>query len=185
MRAAGTPFRISCTGPSSPIIVGVDQAGRRTQLMRSCFVLVRQAALASAAAIVPALRDMFETVLDLPGHGYVDGGDVRTTPNSVMIGLSARTDKAGAEALAVCIDKLGRKARLVATPEGVLHLKTDCSLLDDETVLSTARLARSGVFKDFREIIIPEGEEPAARCTACQRRPPSPFRLPAYDRDAR
>ncbi|MFS8113041.1 arginine deiminase family protein [Rhizobium jaguaris] len=115
-----------------------------------------------AAAIAPTLRDMFDNVLDLPGHGYVDGGDVLNTPKSVMIGLSARTDKAGAEALAGCIDKLGRKAELVATPEGVLHFKTDCSLLDDETVLSTARLARSGVFKDFKQIIIPEGEEPAA-----------------------
>ncbi|MEF0941738.1 arginine deiminase family protein [Rhizobium sp. BR 362] len=114
------------------------------------------------AAIAPALRDMFDTVLDLPGQGYVDGGDVLTTPKEVMIGLSARTDKAGAEALALCIDKLGRKAKLVATPEGVLHFKTDCSLLDEETVLSTARLARSGVFKDFKQIIIPEGEEAAA-----------------------
>lgn len=114
------------------------------------------------AEIAPTLRAMFDTVLDLPSPGFADGGDVLTTPKSVMIGLSARTDKAGAEALVACIEKLGRKAEIVATPEGVLHFKTDCSLLDDESVLSTARLARSGVFKDFKQIIIPEGEEPAA-----------------------
>ena len=114
------------------------------------------------AEITPTLHNMFETVLDLPSPGFADGGDVLTTPKSVMIGLSARTDKAGAEALVGCIEKLGRKAEIVATPEGVLHFKTDCSLLDDESVLSTARLARSGVFKDFKQIIIPEGEEPAA-----------------------
>jgi dimethylargininase len=114
------------------------------------------------AEITPTLRDMFETVLDLPNPGFADGGDVLTTPKSVMIGLSARTDKVGAEGLAACIAKLGRKAEIVATPEGVLHFKTDCSLLDDESILSTARLARSGVFKDFKQIIIPEGEEPAA-----------------------
>ncbi|MDI7861983.1 arginine deiminase family protein [Rhizobiaceae bacterium n13] len=113
------------------------------------------------AEIAPTLRDLFDTVLDLPS-GYADGGDVLTTPKSVMIGLSARTDRTGAEALASCLDRLGRKAEVVATPEGVLHFKTDCSLLDDETVLSTARLARSGVFEDFRQVIIPEGEEPAA-----------------------
>jgi dimethylargininase len=114
------------------------------------------------AEITPTLRDMFETVLDLPNPGFADGGDVLTTPKSVMIGLSARTDKVGAEGLAACIAKLGRKAEIVATPEGVLHFKTDCSLLDDESILSTARLARSGVFKDFKQIIIPVGEEPAA-----------------------
>lgn len=118
--------------------------------------------IGETAEITPTLRDMFETVLDLPGTGFADGGDVLTTPKSVMIGLSARTDKVGAEALVSCIAKLGRKAEIVATPEGVLHFKTDCSLLDDESVLSTARLARSGVFKDFKQIIIPEGEEPAA-----------------------
>ncbi|MDK4741430.1 arginine deiminase family protein (plasmid) [Rhizobium sp. CB3171] len=128
-------------------------------------ILLRPGAASRAgesAAIASALRERFDIVLDLPGHGFVDGGDVLTTPKGVMIGLSARTDKAGAEALAGCLDKLGRKAELVATPEGVLHFKTDCSLLDEETVLSTARLARSGVFKDFKQIIIPEGEEPAA-----------------------
>ncbi|WP_027997768.1 dimethylarginine dimethylaminohydrolase family protein [Sinorhizobium arboris] len=111
--------------------------------------------------IAPTLRDMFETVLDLP-QGYADGGDVLTTRESVMIGLSARTDRAGAAALQACLEKLGRKSEVVATPEGVLHFKTDCSLLDDETILSTNRLARSGVFGKFRQMIIPEGEEPAA-----------------------
>ncbi len=112
--------------------------------------------------IEPTLRAMFETVLDLPGTGLADGGDVLTTRESVMIGLSARTDKVGAEALQACLDKLGRKSEIVATPEGVLHFKTDCSLLDEETVLSTARLAKSGVFDRFKQVIIPEGEEPAA-----------------------
>ncbi|MBB4187096.1 dimethylargininase [Sinorhizobium terangae] len=111
--------------------------------------------------IAPTLRDAFETVLELPGTGYADGGDVLTTGESVMI-LSARTDKAGAEALQSCLDRLGRKSEIVATPEGVLHFKTDCSLLDDETVLSTNRLARSGVFGKFKQVIIPEGEEAAA-----------------------
>ncbi|MEI2298349.1 dimethylarginine dimethylaminohydrolase family protein [Ensifer sp. MJa1] len=112
--------------------------------------------------IEPTLRAMFETVLDLPGNGFADGGDVLTTRESVMIGLSARTNKVGAEALQACLTKLGRKSEIVATPEGVLHFKTDCSLLDDETVLSTARLAKSGAFERFKQVIIPEGEEPAA-----------------------
>lgn len=112
--------------------------------------------------IEPTLRAMFETVLDLPGEGFADGGDVLTTRESVMIGLSARTNKVGAEALQACLTKLGRKSEIVATPEGVLHFKTDCSLLDDSTVLSTARLAKSGAFERFKQVIIPEGEEPAA-----------------------
>ena len=50
----------------------------------------------------------------------------------------------------------------VDTPQGVLHFKSDCSLLDEETVLATARLAASGVFADFRVVVTPQGEEGAA-----------------------
>src|SRR5262249_50884991 len=48
------------------------------------------------------------------------------------------------------------------TPAGVLHFKSDCSLLDEETMLSTARLAASGVFEGTRVLLVPEGEEAAA-----------------------
>ncbi|MGF7007803.1 arginine deiminase family protein [Aminobacter sp. BE322] len=114
------------------------------------------------AEISPTLKAMFGTVLDLPTPGFADGGDVLTTPKSVMIGLSARTDRAGADGLIASLERLGRKGEIVQTPEGVLHFKTDCSLLDDETMLTTERLGRSGVFSRFRQVTIPAGEEPAA-----------------------
>lgn len=113
------------------------------------------------AHIEPVLRDRFETVLALE-EGFADGGDILAAPERVMIGLSARTDKAGAEALMRLLAKLGRRALIVETPKDVLHFKTDCSLIDDETVLTTPRLSRSGVFKGFREILTAAGEDAAA-----------------------
>jgi dimethylargininase len=115
-----------------------------------------------SAELKPVLRELFHAVLELPGSGHADGGDVLTTAQRVMIGLSKRTNEDGARDLKACLEKIGRKSELVATPEGVLHLKSACSLLDDETILSTARLAHSGIFKKFRQLIVPEGEEPAA-----------------------
>ena len=112
--------------------------------------------------IAPVLRDMFDNVLELPIPGFAEGGDILTTPRSVMIGLSSRTDLDGAKGLQNCLAKLGRESRIVETPAGVLHFKTDCSLLDEEIVLSTQRLAASGVFEDFETVIIPGGEEAAA-----------------------
>ncbi len=114
-----------------------------------------------AAAIAPALRARFDRVLALP-EGTADGGDVLVTPEAVMIGLSARTDRIGARALAGCLSALGRNGVTVETPPGVLHFKSDCALLDDDTVLVTARLAASGVFGRLRQLIVPEGEEAAA-----------------------
>lgn len=113
------------------------------------------------AEIAPALRDKFETVLSLD-EGFVDGGDVLMTPERVMIGLSARTDKTGAEGLMRLLAKFGRRASVVETPKDVLHFKTDCALIDEETVLTTPRLARTGVFKGFREILTAAGEDAAA-----------------------
>lgn len=117
--------------------------------------------LGEAAEIAPVLRRRFERVLDLEA-GYADGGDVLTAPDRILIGLSARTDQAGAESLVAALGRLGRKAEIVATPAGVLHFKSDCSLLDGDTVLSTARLAESGVFDRLGVLIVPEGEEAAA-----------------------
>jgi dimethylargininase len=50
----------------------------------------------------------------------------------------------------------------VDTPPGVLHLKSDCTIVDEETILATRRLASSGIFKGFRVLVVPEGEEAAA-----------------------
>ena len=112
--------------------------------------------------ITPILREMFEKVIELPSPGFADGGDVLVTTRIVMIGLSNRTDRRGAEALLTCLAELGLDARIVATPADVLHFKTACSLLDEDTVLCTPQLARCGVFDGFRLITTPESEEAAA-----------------------
>jgi dimethylargininase len=114
------------------------------------------------AEIAPALRGLFETVHGLPAPGFADGGDILVTPDNVMIGLSARTDETGGNALAEILRGMGRKAELVRTPPGVLHFKSDCSLLDEETVFSTKRLAASGVFLGMKVLHVPDGEEAAA-----------------------
>ncbi len=107
------------------------------------------------------LREHFDTVLTL-AEGFADGGDVLFTPSGVMIGLSSRTDKAGATALQTCLDELGLDSQIVTTPPGVLHFKSDCSLLDEHCIISTARLAASGVFDDYDVLTVPDGEEAAA-----------------------
>ncbi len=115
-----------------------------------------------AGEIAAALHDHFQNILELPVPGFVEGGDILQTPGKVMIGLSARTDEAGARGLQRLLAEIGRKGEIVNTPEGVLHFKSDCALLDEETILSTKRLAASGVFDGFDIIETPAGEEAAA-----------------------
>jgi dimethylargininase len=128
-------------------------------------VLLRPGAasrLGEAEHLRPELEQRFDRVLELTGEGFADGGDILVTPSEVLIGLSARTDRTGAEALAACLGSIGRAARVVETPPGVLHFKTGCSLLDDETVLVAPPLAGQGAFPGLRELVTPDGEDAAA-----------------------
>ena len=115
-----------------------------------------------AEAMREELAQRFPRVLELSGGGSADGGDVLVTPALVFIGLSARTNRAGAEALQKALANLGRKSRIVETPQGVLHFKTASSLLDEETIFATPRMAANGLFSGLKIIATPEGEEAAA-----------------------
>lgn len=117
--------------------------------------------LGEAEALTPELSARFEETQALD-TGFADGGDVLNLGDRILIGVSARTDTAGARRLAQLLRKFGRKAEVVATPPGVLHFKTDCAFVDHETVLSTPRLAASGVFRGLRVIETAPGEERAA-----------------------
>ena len=117
-----------------------------------------------AAAIAPALRQTFAEVIELPGPGHVDGGDILAFDDEVLIGLSERTDKTAVAALASILADLGLPTRTVMTPPQILHFKSDCGLLDNRTVLTTPRLAASGCFADYRIIETAPGEEAAANC---------------------
>jgi dimethylargininase len=115
-----------------------------------------------AAEIAPTLKRFFTRVIDLPGPGFADGGDILVLQDRVMIGLSDRTTTTGAQALAEGLKSLGKHPVIVQTPPNVLHFKSDCSLLDEHTILSTKRLAASGVFEGLRVLFTPDGEEGAA-----------------------
>lgn len=114
-----------------------------------------------AGTLASALAAHFGTVARIE-TGCVDGGDVLILPGEILIGLSARTDTTGAEALVGWLSSVGRRARIVATPAGVLHFKTACALLDDETVIATPALAKAGLFGTLDVLTTSEGEEAAA-----------------------
>jgi dimethylargininase len=116
---------------------------------------------AEAREIEAPLRERFERVLSM-SVGFADGGDMLLSPKGLFIGLSGRTDRTGATGLAELLQQVGIRAYVVQTPRGTLHLKSDCSLIDEDRVLCTAALAASSIFADYRKLIVPAGEEAAA-----------------------
>jgi dimethylargininase len=109
-----------------------------------------------------ALKRHFDRIPELQDGEDVDGGDVLVTPAVIFIGLSKRTNRAGAEALRAKLRELGREARIAETPPTILHFKAASSLLSEDMVLVTKAMADSGVFAGLKTLLTPDGEEAAA-----------------------
>ncbi|HEX9858475.1 MAG TPA: arginine deiminase-related protein, partial [Paracoccaceae bacterium] len=118
--------------------------------------------LGEAVEMTPHLAALYGEVLRIEGPGFIEGGDILTTESEILVGRSARTNAEGVAELARLVGRWGHKLREVFTPAGVLHFKTDCSLLDAETILATPRLDASGCFNGYRVIHTAEGEEACA-----------------------
>lgn len=101
-------------------------------------------------------------LLEMTGPGHADGGDILRLADRVIIGLSARTDRPGAEELAGLLAQLGYRAEIADTPPGVLHFKTGCGLIDDRTILAVPALGDCPQFAGLEVVMTPPGEDAAA-----------------------
>jgi dimethylargininase len=119
--------------------------------------------LGEAAAMAPTLADCYGDIRTI-ARGHIEGGDILVTDREILVGLSARTDAEGVEALREAVADWGHTVRVLQTPPDVLHFKTDCGLLDADTILATPRLATSGCFDGYRVLHTAEGEEASANC---------------------
>jgi dimethylargininase len=119
--------------------------------------------LGEAAEIAPALSTHYADLAQISGAAsFIEGGDILVTGREVLVGRSARTNAAGVGELRGILDGWRLPLREVETPAGVLHFKTDCALLDPETILATDRLAASGCFEGYRVLPTASGEEAGA-----------------------
>ena len=112
--------------------------------------------------IEPHLQDLYREVYRIEGTGTIEAGDILTTESEILVGRSDRTSAEGISELQGIVKKWGYKVTEVITPLEILHFKTDCSLLNSDTVLCTERLAGTGCFKNYNIILTCDGEEEAA-----------------------
>ena len=119
--------------------------------------------LGEAAEMKPHLRALYGDVRRVQGEeNFIEAGDILSTETEILVGRSARTNAGGVAELTALVTDWGHRVREVFTPPGVLHFKTDCSLLDGETLLATERLDASGCFAGYKVIHTAAGEEACA-----------------------
>jgi len=118
--------------------------------------------LGEVRAIAPHLMQHYEDMRSIEAPGFIEGGDILVTESEILVGRSARTDRDGIDALRRIVAAWGYAVREVSVPHGVLHFKTDCAVLDEETILATPRLSASGCFTGYRVIHTADGEDASA-----------------------
>jgi dimethylargininase len=112
------------------------------------------------------LESFYPSVDEIGPPGTLDGGDICEADNHFFIGVSERTNEAGAQQLAAwlaqrditssCIDIRGMS--------NLLHLKSGIAYLGDRRLVVIDALAQRTGFEGYQVIHAPTAEEYAANC---------------------
>lgn len=150
-----------------------------------CAVLMRPGAPSrdgEVASIKKVLTDFYSEVLSIQPPGTVDGGDVCEAGDHFFIGISRRTNEAGARQLAellapfgyttsfVDVSKSGTGVPPVAHAQdtratnGILHLKSGLSYIGDRRLVVIEALADRAEFGKYDLVRVNGDELYAANC---------------------
>jgi dimethylargininase len=114
-------------------------------------------------AVYRLLSTRYERVERIEPPGTLDGGDVLQVEDHFYIGLTRRTNPAGAGQLAGHLERHGFGSSTVPV-SGLLHLKTGVSYLGDGNLLVLPELAEAEGFRRFNRIAVPPEESYCANC---------------------
>jgi len=103
---------------------------------------------------------------EISAPGTLDGGDVCEADDHFFIGISERTNDAGARQLASILADRGYTSAVIDVREidGILHLKSGIAYVGEGRVIAIESLARHAAFQGYDVIPVPRGEEYAANC---------------------
>lgn len=107
------------------------------------------------------LLELFEHVDEMAPPGTLDAGDILMVGSHFYIGLSSRTNDAGADQMISILERYGRSASKVAISE-MLHLKSGVSYLENNHLLVTGELANHTAFQNFHRIRVDPAEQYSA-----------------------
>ena len=114
--------------------------------------------------IEAALKGLFPEIPRITAPGTVDAGDVCEADGHFLIGVSARTNEAGAAELASLLGDLGYSSTIldIRSSRELLHLKTGISYLGDGRLLATAGFPHVPALAAYERIDVPANEAYAA-----------------------
>lgn len=111
---------------------------------------------------VEAALHRWHEVVHLPGGARLEGGDVLHVEDTTYVGLTARTNEAGVEALRGFLAPAGRRVVAVPVPDH-LHLKTAATYLGNGVLAAAAGFDAGAIKVD--DVLRVDAAEPVAANT--------------------
>lgn len=138
-------------------------------LIPTAAILTRPGAASRTGEVVSikeTLSDLYPRIDSIQEPGTVDGGDVCEAGNHFFIGLSERTNEAGAGQLAAVLMSYGYTSSFVdiRNMKGILHLKSGLASLGDNSLVAIEALSNREEFRGYELVRVTRDEEYAANC---------------------
>jgi dimethylargininase len=111
-------------------------------------------------SMVPVLAG-FRKIERIPAPGTLDGGDVLQVGNHFIIGVSERTNKAGAEQLGRILEGFGNTWVTIPVGDG-LHFKSSVNYVGKNTLLVTPDFVEHAELSGYDKIVVEKVEGYAA-----------------------
>ena len=126
-------------------------------------ILTRPGAVSRRRETPPVAAALAERrrLVSIDAPATLDGGDVLVAGRQVFVGLTSRTDEAGAAALERALGPLGYKVTSVPV-QGALHLKSVASHVAPGLLLIDPAGIDPTAFDGYELLTVAEGESPAA-----------------------
>ena len=138
-------------------------------LIPTAAILTRPGAasrLGEVVSIKETLSSLYLRLDSIQEPGTLDGGDVCEVGNHFLIGLSERTNEAGARQLAELLTSYGYTSSFVdiRNMKDILHLKSGLASLGDNRLVVIEALANREEFRGYELVRVNVDEEYAANC---------------------
>ena len=127
-------------------------------------ILTRPGAVSRRGEVLqirPTLEALVGDISIIQSPGTLEGGDVMMVGTHFYIGLSDRTNEAGARQMITIVEKCGLTGSMVALEE-MLHLKSGVSYIESGNLLAYGEFIGKPEFKQFDTLKISESEAYAA-----------------------
>jgi dimethylargininase len=161
LRACGVELTILAADEDYPDSVFIEDTAVLSEKMA---VITRPGAPSrrgEEAVVIEALSLFYDHLEYIIAPGTLEGGDVLRAGDRFFIGISARTNEAGARQLALILQSVGYEATLVPLRH-VLHLKTGIAYLEDNRLLAHGEFANHRQLEQFEIIPVIDREAYAA-----------------------